>query len=316
MTIAVLATARSCWRPGGALGGDRPGRPAWSSPRSRPDHQGGGRPRPARRRPRGRERLRLSRPATRRSLSPIWRSGWCSSRAAPLPGGSRSCSGGLALAVAIGLSRVYLRVHYLSDVGGGWAVGLAVFSLCGAVALVRSLSAQQLRHAQPTPPPGGPPGGGRRTRGQPHRHLHHPGCAGVVGFSCFAVLILAPAWTAYGRTWERLAAAFAEHLRAGRVRRRPASASGSSSSTTGTRSWSSRHRDDLQCRSTASPPRPRTTLLRLGANGRSTHRNPCKAGRRPLGAGARRARRGGRVRRRPARDGAPRRRRRSAPAWR
>jgi hypothetical protein len=33
------------------------------------------------------------------------------------------------------------------------------------------------------------------------------GVAGVIGFSCFAVLILAPAWTAYGRTWERLAAA-------------------------------------------------------------------------------------------------------------
>ena len=31
--------------------------------------------------------------------------------------------------------------------------------------------------------------------------------AGVIGFTCFAVLILAPAWTAYGRTWERLAAA-------------------------------------------------------------------------------------------------------------
>jgi hypothetical protein len=31
--------------------------------------------------------------------------------------------------------------------------------------------------------------------------------AGVVGFSFFAVWILAPAWTAYGRTWERLAAA-------------------------------------------------------------------------------------------------------------
>ena len=40
------------------------------------------------------------------------------------------------LAVAIGLSRVYLRVHYLTDVVGGWAVGLAVFSLCGAVALI------------------------------------------------------------------------------------------------------------------------------------------------------------------------------------
>jgi hypothetical protein len=33
------------------------------------------------------------------------------------------------------------------------------------------------------------------------------GAAGIVGLSCFAVLILAPAWTAYGRTWERFAAA-------------------------------------------------------------------------------------------------------------
>jgi hypothetical protein len=33
------------------------------------------------------------------------------------------------------------------------------------------------------------------------------GAAGAVGLSCFAVWILAPAWTAYGRTWERLAAA-------------------------------------------------------------------------------------------------------------
>ena len=32
--------------------------------------------------------------------------------------------------------------------------------------------------------------------------------AGLAGLGCFAVLILAPAWTAYGRTWERFAAAF------------------------------------------------------------------------------------------------------------
>lgn len=32
--------------------------------------------------------------------------------------------------------------------------------------------------------------------------------AGIAGLSCFAMLILAPAWTAYGRTWERFAAAF------------------------------------------------------------------------------------------------------------
>jgi hypothetical protein len=31
--------------------------------------------------------------------------------------------------------------------------------------------------------------------------------AGVIGFSFFAVWILAPAWSSYGRTWERLAAA-------------------------------------------------------------------------------------------------------------
>jgi hypothetical protein len=34
------------------------------------------------------------------------------------------------------------------------------------------------------------------------------GAAGLIGFASFAVLIFAPAWTAYGRTWERLAAAF------------------------------------------------------------------------------------------------------------
>jgi hypothetical protein len=33
------------------------------------------------------------------------------------------------------------------------------------------------------------------------------GAAGVAGIGCFAVLILAPAWSSYGRTWERFAAA-------------------------------------------------------------------------------------------------------------
>jgi membrane-associated phospholipid phosphatase len=42
----------------------------------------------------------------------------------------------MALAVAIGLSRVYLRVHYLSDVVGGFAIGTAIFSLAGIIALV------------------------------------------------------------------------------------------------------------------------------------------------------------------------------------
>ena len=43
---------------------------------------------------------------------------------------------GIALTALVGLSRVYLDVHYFSDVNAGWALGVAAFSLCAAVALV------------------------------------------------------------------------------------------------------------------------------------------------------------------------------------
>ena len=43
---------------------------------------------------------------------------------------------GIAVAVVIGLSRVYLGVHYMSDVSGGWSLGVAVFALLSAVAVV------------------------------------------------------------------------------------------------------------------------------------------------------------------------------------
>jgi undecaprenyl-diphosphatase len=42
----------------------------------------------------------------------------------------------MAIALAVGLSRIYLRAHYLSDVVGGWGLGAALFALCGTVALV------------------------------------------------------------------------------------------------------------------------------------------------------------------------------------
>ena len=42
----------------------------------------------------------------------------------------------VVLAAALGLSRVYLRAHFLSDVSAGWGMGAAIFALCGIVALV------------------------------------------------------------------------------------------------------------------------------------------------------------------------------------
>jgi len=43
---------------------------------------------------------------------------------------------GIGLTALIGLSRVYLRVHWLSDVSAGWALGASSFSAVAAVVLV------------------------------------------------------------------------------------------------------------------------------------------------------------------------------------
>jgi undecaprenyl-diphosphatase len=53
-----------------------------------------------------------------------------------MAGSSALLVAGIAIAALVGLSRVYLRVHYFSDVAGGWALGVAAFAACAAVAMV------------------------------------------------------------------------------------------------------------------------------------------------------------------------------------
>ena len=62
---------------------------------------------------------------------------------------------GLAVTAVVGLSRIYLRVHYWSDVVGGWGLGAGLLALCATVALV---VAHIRQNGQDPAAPSGAPG--------------------------------------------------------------------------------------------------------------------------------------------------------------
>ena len=93
------------------------------------------RPRPSDPHAIGRGDVRIPR-ATAPTPSRWWRARSCSPAAATTsPRASRSSPSRSRSRVGVAASRVYLRVHYLSDVIGGLAIGTAIFSLAGIVAL-------------------------------------------------------------------------------------------------------------------------------------------------------------------------------------
>lgn len=68
-------------------------------------------------------------------------------RAAPtVPVAAAGVVVAIVVAAAVGLSRVYLRAHWFSDVGGGWGLGATAFAVTGLVTLV-------VGHLRQTPSP-------------------------------------------------------------------------------------------------------------------------------------------------------------------
>jgi membrane-associated phospholipid phosphatase len=58
----------------------------------------------------------------------------------------------IVLAAAIGLSRIYLRAHYWSDVAAGWGIGCGIFAALAAIALIVNYVRHNGGRREPEPP--------------------------------------------------------------------------------------------------------------------------------------------------------------------
>jgi undecaprenyl-diphosphatase len=61
----------------------------------------------------------------------------------------------IAVVALVGVTRVYLRAHYWSDVVGGWALGFGAFGAVAAIALLVSYIRQNGRADGPVEPRNG-----------------------------------------------------------------------------------------------------------------------------------------------------------------
>jgi membrane protein DedA with SNARE-associated domain/membrane-associated phospholipid phosphatase len=63
--------------------------------------------------------------------------------------GTALIAAGVAISALVGSTRVYLGVHYLSDVVSGWGLGVSAFAGCAAVVVLASHMRQNARVARP-----------------------------------------------------------------------------------------------------------------------------------------------------------------------
>jgi undecaprenyl-diphosphatase len=68
-----------------------------------------------------------------------------------LTNGTAVLAFGIALTALIGLTRIYLGVHYMSDVVSGWGLGVSAFSACAVVAILATHLRQNARNARAHP---------------------------------------------------------------------------------------------------------------------------------------------------------------------